>query len=111
MLCREFESPFDDFAAEPSQATMMLQAKVAAAQAASTALSKVAKGMVESSELGSEKGKLDQSFDISQPSARDVTEIQINAITGKIVSLKTQSPAQRSESMPGVKEAKAIVVK
>ena len=100
------------FAAEPSQATLMSQAKVSKAQATSTALAKVPNGVVKSSELENEKGKLVWSFDISQPSAKGVTEIQVDAITGKIVSLKTETPAQeRKESKAEAKEAKATVTK
>lgn len=100
------------FAAEPSQATLMSQAKVSEAQASSTALAKVPKGVVKSSELENEKGKLVWSFDISQPSAKGVTEIQVDAITGKIVSLKKETPAQESkEAKAEVKELKAAASK
>ena len=100
------------FAAEPSHAALMPQAKVSEAQASSTALAKVPSGVVKSSELENEKGKLVWSFDISQPSAKGVTEIQVDALTGKIVSLKTETPAQeRKEKNSEAKEAKAASIK
>ena len=100
------------FAAEASQAKLMSEAKVSEAQAKSTALNKVPNGVVKSSELEKEKGKLVWSFDISQPSAKSVTEIQVDAITGKIVSLKTETPAQEAtEAKAEAKEARAAVSK
>ena len=89
------------FAAEASQASLMAEAKVSEAQAKSTALGKVPNGAIKSFELEKENGKLVWSFDISQPSIKGVTEIQIDAITGKIVSLKSETPAHEA------KEAKA----
>ena len=95
------------FAAGASQAKLMSEAKVSEAQAKTTALQKVPKGVVESAELEKEKGKLVWSFDISQPSAKGVTEIQVDAITGKIVSLKTETPAQEAkEAKVEAKETK-----
>ena len=100
----------NSFAAEASQAALLSEAKVSEAQAKSTALGKVPNGVVKSSELEKEKGKLVWSFDISQRSARGVTEIQIDAITGKIVSLKTETPAQEAkEAKAEAKEAKTGV--
>lgn len=99
-------------AADASQATLMSEAKVSEAQAKSTALNKVPNGVVKSSELEREKGKLVWSFDISQPSAKGVTEIQVDAITGKIVSLKTETPAQEAkEAKAEARKAKAAVAK
>ena len=100
------------FAAEPSQAALMSEAKVSQAQATTTALNKVPNGVVKGSELEKEKGKLVWSFDISQPSAKGVTEIQVDAITGKIVSLKTETAAQESkEAKAEAKETKTTSLK
>ena len=100
------------FAAEAPNAALMSEAKITEAQAKSTALAKVPNGTVKSSELEREKGKLVWSFDISQPSAKGVTEIQVDAITGKIVSLKTETPAQEAkEAKAEAKEMKATVSK
>ena len=90
----------------------MSEAKVSEAQAKSTALNKVPHGIVKSSELETEKGKLVWSFDIAQPSTKGVTEIQVDAITGKIASLKIETAAQEAkEAKADAKEAKAAVSK
>lgn len=89
------------FAARDSQAALMAEAKVTEAQAQATALAKIPHGTVKSSELEREHGRLVWSFDVAQPSAKDVTEILVDAKTGTIVSVKKETPAQEA------KEAKA----
>src|SRR5260221_10349689 len=88
------------FAAD-SQAALQSEAKITEAQARATALARVPHGTVKSSELEREKGLLVWSFDISQPAVKGVTEILVDAKTGKIASLKRESPAEEA------KEAKA----
>jgi uncharacterized membrane protein YkoI len=81
-------------AAEDTKAALMAEAKITEAQATATALMKTPHGTVKSSELEREHGRLVWSFDISQPSIKGVTEIQVDAKTGKIVSMKKESAAQ-----------------
>lgn len=87
------------FAAKDSQAALMAEAKVTQAQANATALAKVPNGIVKSSELERERGRLVWSFDVAQPSAKGVTEIQVDAKTGKIVSVKKETPAQEAKEV------------
>jgi uncharacterized membrane protein YkoI len=77
--------------------TLQAQAKVAEADARTTALAKVPGGSVSSSELEKEHGKLVWSFDIAKPGTKDVTEIQVDAKTGKIVSEKVETAAQEQQ--------------
>ena len=42
-----------------------------------------------------EKGKLIWSFDIAKSGTRDITEVQVDAKTGKIVSTQTEAPADQ----------------
>ena len=88
-------------AAGASQAALLAEAKVTEAQATAIALAKVPNGIVKSAELEEEHGRLVWSFDIAKPSTRGVTEIQVNAKTGKIASVKKETPRQEA------KEAKA----
>ncbi|MFI4970014.1 MAG: PepSY domain-containing protein, partial [Lysobacterales bacterium] len=62
------------------------QARIAEADARATALQKVPDGIVASSELEKEHGKLIWSFDIERHDSKDITEIQVDARTGAIVS-------------------------
>lgn len=84
------------FAAQPSQKQLQVQAKVSQEQAERTALARVPNGKVHSAELEREHGKLVWSFDISQDGVSDVTEIQVDARTGKIVSQKKERAAQEA---------------
>ena len=89
------------FAAEETKAALLAEAKVSEVQATTTALAKTPHGTVKSAELEREHGLLVWSFDITQPSVKGVTEVQVNAKTGKIASVKKETAAQEA------KEAKA----
>jgi hypothetical protein len=83
-------------AAEPSQAQLLAQAKVSQEQAARTALARVPNAKVHTAELEREHGRLVWSFDLAQNGQSAVTEIQVDAITGKIVSVKKESAAEEA---------------
>lgn len=70
------------------------QAKVSQEQSTKTALARVPNGRVQSAELEREHGKLVWSCDLAQGRNSDVTEIQVDALTGKVVSRKKESAAQ-----------------
>ncbi|WP_427914101.1 PepSY domain-containing protein [Ramlibacter sp. MMS24-I3-19] len=90
-------------AAEPSQAQLQAQAKISQEQATATALSRVPNGKVQSVELEREHGKLVWSFDIAQEGRSGVSEIQVDARNGKIVSQKQESASE--EASEASKEA------
>ena len=73
------------------------QAKVSQQTAQATALAKVANGIVASSELEKEHGKLIWSFDIKQRSSPNITEVQVDAITGAIVSTQIETPHDQAK--------------
>ena len=94
-------------AAEPSQASLMKQAKVTKAAATKTAMAKVPGGTIKDSELEKENGALVWSFDITLPKDRNVHEIQVNAMTGAVVSSVIETPkAQAREVVQDRKEAR-----
>lgn len=84
-------------AADESQAALKAQAKITQEQAAKIALAKVPTGKIESAELEKEHGKLIWSFDISMPKSKNITEVQVNAKTGKIVSTQVETPADQAK--------------
>ena len=87
-------------ASEATQAKLQAQAKVSEADARTTALAKVPGGTVSSSELEKEHGKVIWSFDIAQTGSKNITEVQVDAKTGKVVSTKSETPDQeRKEAM------------
>lgn len=83
-------------AGSASQAKLMAQAKVTEQQARDTALTAAPGGSIASSELEREHGKLVWSFDIKTAGSKDITEIQVDAIDGKIVSNENESPADQA---------------
>lgn len=70
-------------------------AKVSKADAERVALTRAPGGVVKESELEREHGKLVWSFDIATPGTRDITEVQVNAVSGEVVSVEKETPAQQ----------------
>ena len=94
-------------ASKETQAQLQAEAKVTEATARKTALAKVPNGKIKSSELEKEHGKLIWSFDISTPHSKNITEVQVDAKTGKIVVLQVETPKdQAKESAADKKEKK-----
>ena len=77
--------------AQPSEARLMKETKVAKSRAEKTALTKVRDGMIKSAELEREHGLLIWSFDIAKPDTKNITEVQVDAKTGKIASVKIET--------------------
>jgi uncharacterized membrane protein YkoI len=87
------------------QAKLASQAKITKEQAQEIAL-KRAPGTVESGELEREHGKLVYSFDIRNAKGT-IDEVQVSAITGKIVRVEHETKAQEeAEKKADEKKAK-----
>src|SRR4030088_3513870 len=96
------------FADAATQAKLAAEAKISEADARTTALAKVPGGAVSSSELEKEHGKLIWSFDIATVGSKNITEVQVDAKPGKIVSTKIETPdKERREAIAEKKEGKA----
>jgi uncharacterized membrane protein YkoI len=79
--------------------------KITMKQARATALER-APGTVKSEELENEKGKLIYSFDIAT-SKTDITEVNVDAMNGKIVSVQKENAAKEAaEKKQEAKEKK-----
>ena len=76
---------------------LVRQAKISKAQAEKIALKQVPHGVIKSAEIENEKGHLVWSFDIATTGARDITEILVDARSGKIVSKSTETPRQQAD--------------
>jgi uncharacterized membrane protein YkoI len=72
------------------QAKLQAMAKVSRADAEKIALAKAPNGTVKEGELEKEKGKLLWSFDITTPDSQDITEVNVDAITGDVVSVEKE---------------------
>jgi uncharacterized membrane protein YkoI len=72
-------------------AGLVSQARISKADAQQMALAKVPDGTIKEGELEKEKGKLIWSFDVATPDTKDITEVNIDAITGDLVSVAKES--------------------
>lgn len=82
--------------------------RITQAAAQKIALAHVANGQIKSSELENEMHKLVWSFDISQPGTGNITEILVDANTGKIIATQHENPTQQAaETAADKADAKA----
>ena len=88
---------------EAKQARLMAKAKVSRADAEKTALAKAPNGTIKEGELEKEKGKLIWSFDITTPDTKDITEVNVDAITGDVVSVEKEPAESEAKEAAGEK--------
>jgi len=91
------------------QAALKAQATVSKKAAKKVALEEVKKrGLkhpkIKEAELEQEKGVLIWSFDIATKGTKDITEVQVDAKTGAIVSVSTESAADEAKEKRTEKE-------
>jgi uncharacterized membrane protein YkoI len=76
---------------QAKQAKLMAEAKVSKEDAEKTALAKVPNGTIKESELEKEHGKLQWSFDVITPDTKDITEVNVSAMTGDVISVDKET--------------------
>jgi uncharacterized membrane protein YkoI len=91
---------------EAKQAKLMAEAKVSKADAEKIALAKVPSGAIKEGELEKEKGKLIWSFDLTTPDTKDITEVNVDAITGDVVAVEKESAESEAKEAAGEKDKK-----
>jgi uncharacterized membrane protein YkoI len=79
------------------EAQLKAQAKVSRTEAEKIALAKVPDGTIKEGEIEKEKGKLIWSFDIATPGTKDITEVNVDALSGEIVGVEHESQAQQEK--------------
>ena len=80
-----------------SQEKLAAEAKVSKADAEKIALAQAPNGTIKESELEKEKGKLIWSFDIATADSKDITEVNVDAINGQVVSVEKETPEQQAK--------------
>jgi uncharacterized membrane protein YkoI len=83
--------------ATQSTEKLLAEAKVSKADAEKTALAKVPNGTVKSGDLEKEGGKLIWSFDIATPDSKDITEVAVDAVSGAVVDVTRETPAEQEK--------------
>ena len=79
------------------EARLMSEAKVSRETAQQTALAKVPNGTVKEGELEKEHGKLIWSFDITTPDSKDITEVEVDALTGAVLDVDKETPEDQAK--------------
>jgi uncharacterized membrane protein YkoI len=84
------------------------RATVTESVAAATAQARVPKGKIQAVELEREKGRLIYSYVIKTAGKRGVDEVNVDAMTGKVVSLEheTPSPDKKRKGAPDTSHAR-----
>jgi uncharacterized membrane protein YkoI len=80
-------------------------AKISEADAVATARKRVPKGAIQAVELEREKGKLMYSFDMKIPGKSGIEEVNVDAISGKVLSVAHETAA--TEAKEAAADAKA----
>jgi len=89
---------------EAKQAKLMAEARVSKEAAGQTALAKVPNGAIKEAEIEKEHGKLIWSFDVTTPDTKDITEVNVDAITGNVVSVEKESAESEAKEAAGEKK-------
>jgi uncharacterized membrane protein YkoI len=93
--------------AKVTAAQLEAQAKITKAEAEKIALAKVPGGTIKEGEIEKEKGKVIWSFDIATPGTKDITEVNVDAMTGVVVDIsKETAAAQAKEEKEDAKKTK-----
>ena len=80
-----------------STAKLEAQAKITKAEAQKIALDRVPGGTIKEGDIEKEKGKLLWSFDIATPGTKDITEVQVDAMTGAVLDVARETVADQEK--------------
>ncbi len=94
-------------AQERDDASLVKQAKINKVAAEKIALGKVPDGTVKAAEIEKESGKLIWSLDLTRPGSKDVTEVAVDALSGKIINVKIETPKDQAKEAKEDKEVAA----
>jgi len=98
-------TPFNLWA-QQSETELLKQARVTKHQAKKIALARVRHGAIKCVELQKENGVLTWSVDIAQPRQKDLTDVWVDATTGKITAVEVETPITEKEEVAEQKAKK-----
>src|SRR5260370_21031433 len=98
-------TPFN-LRAHQSETELLKQVRVTKHQAKKIALARVRHGAVKCVELQKENGVLIWSVDIAQPRQKDLTDVWVDATTGKITADEVEAPITEKEEVAEQKAKK-----
>ena len=92
--------------AQQSETELLKQALVTKHQAKRIALAKVKRGTIKCVELEKENGMLIWSVDIAQPRKKDLTDVWVDATTGRITAVEIETPIYEKQEVAEEKAKK-----
>jgi hypothetical protein len=92
--------------AQQSETELLKQARVTKYQAKKIALARVRHGAIKRVELQKENGVLIWSVDIAQPPKKDLTDVWVDATTGKITAVEVETPITEKKEVAEQKAKK-----
>jgi len=98
-------TPFNSWA-QQSETELLKQARVTKQQAKKIALARVKRGAIKRVELEKENGLLIWSVDIAQPLKKDLSDVLVDATTGKITAVEVETPITEKEEVAEQKAKK-----
>jgi hypothetical protein len=98
-------TPFNSWA-QQSETELLKQARVTKQQAKKIALARVKRGAIKRVELEKENGLLIWSVDIAQPLKKDLTDVLVDATTGKITAVEVETPITEKKEVAEEKAKK-----
>jgi len=98
-------TPFNS-SAQQSETELLKQARVTKYQAKKIALARVRHGAIKRVELQKENGVLIWSVDIAQPPKKDLTDVWVDATTGKITAVEVETPITEKKEVAEQKAKK-----
>lgn len=84
-------------AATPIANAVEIKSAISQADAEKIALSKVPGGIIETAKLETESKKKIWSVDVKMPKSKNITEVHIDALTGNVMSVQIETPAQQAK--------------
>ena len=92
--------------AQQSETELLKQARVTKHEAKKIALAKVKRGTIKCVALEKENGVLIWSIDIAQPPKKDLTDVWVDATTGKIIAIEAETPLTEKKEVAEQKAKK-----
>jgi hypothetical protein len=94
-------------AADAKQKKLEAKAKITKEEAQKIALGQVPTGTVKTCEIEKENRRLVWSFDIATTGSENITEVLVDAKTGKVVSVESETPADQAKEKAKDEKAKS----
>src|SRR6478752_4738225 len=95
--------------AQQSETELLKQARVTKHQAKKIALARVRHGAIKCVELQKENGLLIWSVDIAQPPQKNLTDVWVDATTGKITAVEVETPITEKKEVAEQKAKKWLL--